>query len=326
MIADEAHNFGRDGIKNNFGRFPCKKRIGLSATPKRRFDDEGNKLIEEYFKDSEPYVYSFSMERAIEEGVLCRYSYFPHIVELAPEEMALYAEISAKLSKIFDHNSGTFFNPEHAKILLLERRRVIHKAKNKLNAFSEIIEDLERRDKLAYSFIYVPEGDDVSGENLLRSYMAAFSDKAPSRKAHHYTSETENRDEVMAQFENENIDALFSMKCLDEGVDVPRAEVAIFCSSTGNPRQFIQRRGRVLRQHPDKTRAIIHDLVVSPDVTGLSNSDRALEKKLITEELQRVVYFASLSNNYYDVMKSLTPIAERFDLNLYALQAEITEQ
>jgi superfamily II DNA or RNA helicase len=326
LIADEAHNFGRPGIKNNIQCFPFDRRLALSATPKRRFDEEGNNLIEDFFRDSEPYTYSFSMERAIREGVLCPYDYFPHVVELTPDEMTLYAEISTKLSKLFDHNVGAFFNPEFAKILLLERRRVIHKAVNKLSAFSEIILELERQDKLAFSFIYAPEGDDLDGENLLRSYMSVYAEKVPNRRAHHYTSETENRSEVMAQFEKENIDTLFSMKCLDEGVDVPRAEVAIFCSSTGNPRQFIQRRGRVLRQHPDKDRAIIHDLVVTPDATGMHDVDQTLEKKLITDELLRVVYFASLSRNYYDVMNSLSPIAARYDLNLYALQAELAEQ
>ncbi|WP_151704764.1 DEAD/DEAH box helicase family protein [Nitrincola alkalilacustris] len=326
LIADEAHNFGRDSIKKNLEIFPFEKRLALSATPKRRFDEEGNKLIEEYFRDSEPYVYSFSMERAIDEGVLCRYSYFPHIVELTPEEMALYAEISAKLSRLFNHNEGTFFNPEFAKILLLERRRVIHKAVNKLNAFSEIIENLEKKNKLSYCFVYAPEGENADGVNLLMLYMKAFKEKAPNRKAHHYTSETENRDEVMSQFENENIDTLFSMKCLDEGVDIPRAETAVFCSSTGNPRQFIQRRGRVLRQHPDKVHAVIHDLIVTPDTNGMSNIDQALENKLISDELLRVVYFASLSKNYYDVMNSLTQVAERYNLNIYALQKELAEQ
>ena len=80
-----------------------------------------------------------------------------------------------------------------------------------------------------------------------------------------FTSESIDRDSMLSDFANGNIDVLTSMKCLDEGVDVPRSELAIFCASTGNPRQFIQRRGRVLRTHKDKRYAVIHDLVVIPD-------------------------------------------------------------
>ncbi|MDG0980175.1 MAG: DEAD/DEAH box helicase family protein [Halieaceae bacterium] len=326
LIADEAHNFGRDSIKTKIGDFPFEKRLALSATPKRRFDEEGNTFIEQYFRDAEPYTYAFSMERAIGEGVLCPYEYYPHVVELTPDEMSVYAELSSKLSKIYDHASGVFLNPDFAKILLLERRRVIHKAENKLYKFGEIVTELERYGKLSHAFVYVPEGDDKDGENLLRSYMNIYSLRAPNRRAHHYTSATENRDEVMLQFENENFDTLFSMKCLDEGVDVPRAEVAIFCSSTGNPRQFIQRRGRVLRQHPEKSKAIIHDLIVIPDRSGVHATDHKLEQKLISEELVRVVYFASLARNYYQAMEELTPVAERYDINLYTLQSELGEQ
>lgn len=326
LIADEAHNFGREAIKNNSHRFPFELRIALSATPRRRFDDDGNQFIEDFFNDSDPYTYSFSMEKAIREGVLCQYDYFPHTVELSQEEMERYTEISAKLSKLFDSDSGAFYNPEYAKILLLERRRVIHKAVNKLGTFREVIANLERSDKLSYSFVYAPEGDDPDGERLLRSYMSIFEQEAPSRRAHHYTSETENREEVMTQFENQNIDVLFSMKCLDEGIDVPRAEVAVFCSSTGNPRQFIQRRGRVLRKHKAKEKAIIHDLVVIPPVISDPNVNNKLETQLVKEELIRVVYFASLARNYNDVMKLLQPVASKYGINLFAMQQELMEQ
>ena len=325
LIADEAHNFGRPGIKSRAHEFPFSKRIALSATPKRRFDDEGNDAIERFFHDSAPYVYSFTMERAIDEGVLCPYEYHPHVIELTSDEMLQYSEISKKLSKLFDSTSGTFSNPEYAKILLLERRRIIHKAAKKLPAFAKILTQLHEEEKLSYCFVYTPEGEDLEGENLLQMYMQRYSEIAENRRAHHFTSKTENRVEVMDLFEGGTIDALFSMKCLDEGVDVPRAEVAIFCSSTGNPRQFIQRRGRVLRKHPKKGKAVIHDLVVAPDTSNVVGIDRTLEKKLMKEELTRVVYFASLSKNYYETMRSLSDLAERYELNMFALQAELAE-
>jgi superfamily II DNA or RNA helicase len=103
------------------------------------------------------------------------------------------------------------------------------------------------------------------------------------------------------------------MKCLDEGVDVPRSELAIFCSSTGNPRQFIQRRGRVLRTHPEKKMAELHDLVVLPEVNPYSDSYR-MEQALVRGELQRVKNFANLSEN-----PSYSEIELREVLDHYAL-------
>lgn len=326
LIADEAHNFGRPGIRREQERFPFSDRLALTATPKRRFDEDGNCAIESYFRSSEPYTYSFSMERAIEEKVLCPYEYTPHIVELTANEESEYADISARLVKLFDPNTGEFKNPRYAKILLLERRRVIHKAHNKREIFNRIIRQLVADKKLGFTFIYTPEGEDEEGANILLNYMAEFEAVAPAYRAFHYTSKTDNRSEVMAQFENGTFDALFSMKCLDEGVDIPRAETAIFCSSTGNPRQFIQRRGRVLRRHPEKKSATIHDLVVKASRATTSEISKELERKLFREELVRLVYFASLSTNYYETMDSFKAEAEYYDINLFALHAELSSE
>ena len=106
------------------------------------------------------------------------------------------------------------------------------------------------------------------------------------------------------------------MKCLDEGVDVPRAELAIFCASTGNPRQFIQRRGRILRRHPDKKYAVIHDLVVVPEISSGSDSYN-LERNLFKAELKRVNNFAELSENSSYTLNELFDIMNYYNLNLY---------
>ncbi|HEY0666948.1 MAG TPA: DEAD/DEAH box helicase family protein, partial [Sphingobacteriaceae bacterium] len=82
LIADEAHNIGSPSVVNRLTAIPFQKRIGLSATPKRIYDLEGSAAMENFFNDKEPYTYSFTMERAIEEGILCKYYYYPHIVHL----------------------------------------------------------------------------------------------------------------------------------------------------------------------------------------------------------------------------------------------------
>jgi superfamily II DNA or RNA helicase len=113
------------------------------------------------------------------------------------------------------------------------------------------------------------------------------------------------------------------MKMLDEGVDIPRAEVGIFCSSTGNPRQFIQRRGRLLRKHADKAFATIYDMVVIPNQSENDPSIFSMERNLVKNELRRVAYFSSLSMNFYDSRKELDEICSKYELNLNELISEL---
>ena len=121
---------------------------------------------------------------------------------------------------------------------------------------------------------------------------------------------------MLNDFTNGSIDVLTSMKCLDEGVDVPRAEFAIFCASTGNPRQFIQRRGRVLRTHKDKHTATIHDLIVVPD-NCFESECFDLERSLVKSELFRVRNFALLSENLNDTDKELEDVLNHYNLSLF---------
>jgi superfamily II DNA or RNA helicase len=134
-----------------------------------------------------------------------------------------------------------------------------------------------------------------------------------------------DRDDILKQFQKGDIDVIASMKCLDEGVDIPRAETAIFCSSTGNPRQFIQRRGRILRTHPAKNHAVIHDLVVIPDYENqLEDSENFdLEKRMVKTELERVMYFASLSKNPYFTEDVFKDVCTHYNLNIYTIQNEL---
>ena len=121
---------------------------------------------------------------------------------------------------------------------------------------------------------------------------------------------------MLKQFAAGDLEVLTSMKCLDEGVDVPRSEFAVFCSSTGNPRQFIQRRGRILRMHPDKHMAVIHDLVVAPIING-SNAAINVERNLLASELKRVQNFALLSDNSSDSVIELEDVIRYYGLSIF---------
>ena len=317
MIADECHNMGAGSLVNRLNTIPYLRRIGLSATPARQYDDEGNRKLLRFFGSEEHFTYEYSMREAIEKGVLSKYMYYPHVVNLTPDEMTAYINISNKIAKYYNYEKGKFDGAnEILKSLLLARKRIIHKAENKLQIFKEIIENrFRKKGNLKYSLIYVPEGskpdyvgaeddfdttesiaDDSEIEHLIDLYTLTVTQIDERITVRKFVSGQQNRDEILNDFASGKLQVLTSMKCLDEGVDVPRSELAIFCSSTGNPRQFIQRRGRVLRRHPDKKMAELHDLVVVPKVDPHSDCYR-MEQSLLRGELERVSNFACLSEN-----------------------------
>ena len=314
-----------------------EKKIGLSATPKRSYDPEGTDFISDYFSDKPPYVYSYSMSKAISNDVLCKYKYYPHIVTLEDDELESYIEITKKLARAYDDENKKNGKQSRREKLLLERKRIIHKAKNKLAKTIEILRsELQKRGNLKYCFIYVPEGfnepeyavDENLHENkeearIINQYTKSIYSIDESITTSQFVSSIRERDQILDQFKNGDIDILASMKCLDEGIDIPRAELAIFCSSTGNPRQFIQRRGRVLRKHPQKSMATIHDLVVVPIYNGSDNNSFQTEKNLVKSELQRVMYFASLSENTYYSEDVFNSICNYYNLNLYTIFSEL---
>jgi len=329
LIADETHNLGSQGLLRLLPNIHLEKRIGLSATPHRKFDEVGNQAIQEFFNDEPPYIVSYSMEEALKIGWLCKYTYYPHIVKLTDQEMEKYKELSLQLLRmgLFDKETGTFRSTPEIEKKLLERKRIIHKASNKLEAFKEILRsEFAKRKNLKYTLVYVPEGieanfdkTDYSVETedeirLIDEYTKTVSQTDDTVMVTQFTANSNNRDEILKNFEQGKIHVLTSMKCLDEGVDVPRSELAIFCASTGNPRQFIQRRGRVLRLHKDKTHATIHDLVVVPEVSDESTFE--MEKGLVKKELERVVDFANLAMNKTDTYETLKNILDYYNLNL----------
>lgn len=328
-IADEAHNIGST---NTLRHLPEKilQRIGLSATPERIYDDVGSEKLYQFFNSRPPlYTYRYTMKQAIEHKILCHYDYYPIFIELRTEEMQAYKTITDQLRKFIDPETGKY--KEKAEMLLLKRKRIIHKAENKKAAISNLLEDLKSKKKLDYTFVFVPEGyepdysetDNYSVEDedihIIDEYAQMFKEQGYSY--HKYISGLEEAQKVLKSFADGDIKILLSMKCLDEGVDIPRAEHAIFCSSTGNPRQFVQRRGRVLRKSKEKIKATIWDLIVTPpDITGdLSN----IERNLFIGEVKRIVNFAALADNQIDIFYGdLKNICEHLSINLFDMLEE----
>lgn len=333
LIADEAHNMGSGQMIERLNEIPYQRRIGLSATPERQFDDIGNQKLMNFFGCADNYTFEYSMKEAIEKGALCRYYYFPHVVRLTEIEMEQYSDISAKIVKIMG-----FKDSESQDILLrllLKRKRIIHKAENKMAVFEEIIKSrMNEKGTLKYTLVYVPEGNkpddngadifekndiittDEDSLHLIDKFTRIVRDTDSRIVVRQFTSESTDREPMLKDFAIGKIDVLTSMKCLDEGIDVPRSEFAIFCASTGNPRQFIQRRGRVLRTHKDKHVAIIHDLVVVPNIC-FDDESFELERNLVAGELKRVRDFAMLSENLFDTERELDNVLKHYNLSIF---------
>ncbi len=335
LIADECHNIGAGKIKIRLPHIPYLRRIGLSATPQRQFDEAGNKAINDFFGVGEQYTFEYSMKQAIQEGKLCQYYYYPHIVYLNSDEMREYNELSVKLARLYVIESDSFKNDDILISLLIKRKSIIHKAEGKKAVFSQILKErIEKNGSLKFSLVYVPEGNDPSDyfENdhdtsdtisdddetvhLIEEYTKIVAEADEHTTVMQFTGETANREAILEKFAKGQLDVLTSMKCLDEGVDVPRSEMAIFCASTGNPRQFIQRRGRILRTHEDKKFAIIHDLVVAPRI-DYSSPSYNMERSLLNNEMKRVREFANLSENSSDTVKELEDILTYYNLPIF---------
>ena len=271
FIADEAHNLGSGRILDRLSGIKFIRRIGLSATPERQYDDDGNRAIMNFFGCENDFTFEYSMSDAIDNGFLCRYYYYPHLVRLTDKEMSEYMRISKQLAKFYNNERKRFTGDDDIVMhLLLKRKRIIHKASNKDDIFKTILQQrYKEKGNLKYTLVYVPEGsrpddersdmydkseeienDDFS-DSLIDKYSRIVLEVSNETTVKKFVSGIKERNMILDQFAKGEIEVLTSMKCLDEGVDVPRSEMAIFCASTGNPRQFIQRRGRILRNHSE---------------------------------------------------------------------------
>lgn len=331
LIADEAHTFGAKGLIN---LLPLEiiKRIGLSATPERVYDQEGQTKLSEYFNSYSPrHTFVYDMKMAIEDNILCRYYYYPILVDLEDDELAEYKKISRKLAKFINTETGRYIDNPTVNSLLIRRKNIIHKANRKESALINIVTKIGGNN-LKYAFIYVPEGNKGSYDEVDET----FSEQEDSRIIDHYTTsihnqfglklrkflgETTDREAILSQFEKGEINAILAMKCLDEGIDIPRAQYAIFCSSTGNPRQYIQRRGRVLRVHKDKEFAFIYDMIIKPSISFLhgDSNESKMERNIFMSELKRLTNFTALAENRIEILSELELLATSYNIDIYDL-------
>ncbi|GKS81753.1 hypothetical protein LPAF129_14390 [Ligilactobacillus pabuli] len=301
LLADECHYLGsKNSNPALFSNFNA--RLGLSATPKRWWDEKGTAKIYRLF-DKE--IFSFSLEEAINQGFLTEYSYHPVPVKLSIDETTRYIKLSEKIGKLMvlkQKNKGSSVD-EDLQNLLIKRSRIIEKADAKEAKFLQIF----KSQNPDHSLVYCAPGDinkftyDVALEGVSVSEFKAEVSYP-------------NREKMLQDFSRGKIQTLTAMKCLDEGVDVPATRVAFFLASTTNPRQFIQRRGRILRKSPGKKQAEVYDFIVIPDKNEM---DEGMAKSLVKREIPRFHEFAEYANNKYEARELIRPILAEFALDSY---------
>lgn len=321
LIVDEVHGVGattyQKGLLDEY-----QYRLGLSATPQRWFDEEGTETIFSFFHE-EPNspTYRFTLEDAINsvnpetnKTYLCPYEYKPSFVEMTSEELEEYYEKTKDVRKAY-HASKDKEDDDYFSLVSAQRQDIIRNADNKYNALNNILDSVER--PLEKCFIYVsPEQLDTVQQmlherNIDQHKFTENEGKTPKAK---YGGLSE-RKYILKKFEEGIYQALVSMNLLDEGINVPSTQRAILLASTGNPRQYIQRRGRVLRHHPGKEKAIIHDIIVVPSLNKKRSRDLGeLEQKIMKKEFKRYKEFAGTAMNTMECYEKIEKIEQKYGL------------
>jgi superfamily II DNA or RNA helicase len=294
LIGDEVHNLGAPGfLQVAPARFDV--RLGLSATPLRQYDEAGSAALFGFFG---PPVFEFTIADAIRAGCLTPYRYYLHQVQLTADEFAVYADLTRQLSrKGFtrpDDGSSDGFDRQ-VEHLLRKRRAVLEQAAGKLRALESLLtgsgtSQIERT--LVYTSAKPPavgaarQIDEVNA--LLRRIGVRF---------HEFTNTETSKagaERYLEAFGRGEYQVLTAMKVLDEGIDLPETDTAFILASSTVRREWVQRRGRILRQADGKTRAVLHDFIVLPP--GGKGDGRGI----LTGELARAREFASAAENEYD--------------------------
>ncbi|BAZ06705.1 DNA phosphorothioation system restriction enzyme [Calothrix sp. NIES-3974] len=320
IIGDEVHNLGTPKLEESLPR-RIGLRLGLSATPERHYDEEGTQSVFEYF--GEVLQPELTLADAIAQQALVPYYYHPLFIQLTPEESRIYAKLTQKIGRILltrDRDSVSMDDWERSQdltTLLVQRARLVGVAENKLVALREL---MAQRRHTTHTLFYCSDGSPEPGGNLhlrqLQEVTRILGTELGYRVST-YTAETRLRDReiLRQQFEQGELQGLVAIRCLDEGVDIPAIQTAVILASSTNPRQFIQRRGRVLRPHPGKDYATIFDMIVMPP--ELDRQTFEFERNLLKKELRRLIEFANLAVNADTCTSQLIDIHHRYGLGDY---------
>jgi superfamily II DNA or RNA helicase len=305
FVADEVHGLGATSFQNAMQDF-YTMRLGLSATPDIYFDEVGTEKLVSYFHGT---VFEFPTSAALKwrdpitgSRALCDYEYHPEFVNLNDLEVSQYEELTLKIAKF----SGGKLTSEEQKVyesLLFKRAAVVKTAKAKIPLLETMLS--ETQDEISFCLIYCHDTDQLMevADVLIKlgiSYQKITGDESNSPEAR--LGGISERDWRIKQFAAGNIKVLLAIKCLDEGVDIPAARMAYILASSGNPREFIQRRGRLLRPTEGKPFAVIYDFVVVP----MEESDSGAAS-ILRKEVSRIETLSADALNADEVRNLIKP-------------------
>lgn len=332
LVVDEAHNFGSKkqiacmSEKFNF-------RLALSATIVRHHDEYGTQRLFDYFGDK---CIEYTLKEAITAGKLTPYYYYPVLVSFNEEELHEYVEITDKVAKILKKVPHGDDLPQSAERLLIKRARIIAGAQEKVVKLKEVITPYQNANHLLVycgatrvESLYLNETAIDSDDQRQIDEATSLLGNVLGMRVTQFTAaeDSKQRELIKEQFSKGEIQALVAIKCLDEGMNIPGIETAFILASSTNPKEYIQRRGRVLRKAPGKKYAKIYDFITLPrplDEYSFQSSIQA-ELSLVKREVERMRDFQELSENPSDVTEIIRAITEKYNLYLIGDEYERVE-
>lgn len=325
LMVDEAHNFGAPYLSCLlFDSY--KYRLALSATLERHNDEEGTAKLYDFFGEK---CIEYTLDRAIEEKKLTKYKYYPVVVTLTEEELEAYDNLSYEIGKcIIKGKNGKMKLSSRGEKLALKRSRIVAGAKNKLALLEEVIQPYIH-DKHILVYCGATKGleqnqdrSDVDSEDIRQ--IDAVTDLLGNKlgmAVSQFTSKesVEEREVLKREFsEGNTLKALIAIKCLDEGVNIPKIKTAFILASTTNPKEYIQRRGRVLRLAEGKEYAEIYDFITLPygieEVTSLTAAQVKRNSTLVKNELRRAEEFSRIAVNMVESASLIDEIKDAYGM------------
>jgi superfamily II DNA or RNA helicase len=280
-IFDEAHRAGAPMSRHLLEWFRPRWRLGLSATPERANDPEGTSSLLSYFHG---IVDRYSLKDALDDGVLTPYRYQPAWVGLQDHEIDEWERLTLQIQKLHSMSKAKGASEsvrERLRMKLIERSRIAKNASRKIPKAVELVAQMYDPRLKEKWLVY------CDNQTQLREVRSALGSRGIDSWEYH--SEMPGDPEATLSLFDINGGIVVAIKCLDEGVDIPSATHALILASSRNPREFIQRRGRVLRRSPSKSIATLLDVLVLPEAIDPADPTWGL----VVGELARARQFAA---------------------------------
>ena len=325
LMVDEAHNFGAPYLScllfDNY-----KYRLALSATLERHNDEEGTAKLYDFFGEK---CIEYTLDRAIEEKKLTKYKYYPIVVTLTEEELEAYDNLSYEIGKcMMKGKNGKMKLSSRGERLALQRSRIVAGARNKVTMLEEVIQPYIH-DKHILVYCGATKGleqnqdrSDVDSEDIRQiDLVTDLLGNKLGMDVSQFTSKesVEEREVLKREFSaGDTLKVLIAIKCLDEGVNIPKIKTAFILASTTNPKEYIQRRGRVLRLAEGKEYAEIYDFITLPydieEVTSLTAAQVKRNSTLVKNELRRAEEFSRIAVNMVESASLIDEIKDAYGI------------